>query len=92
MVSFIGALIGYVLTAFVLVMIARLVVDWVVALGKDPEWVGKVRQVTHSLTEPVIAPVRRILPPVRAGGLAIDLAFTIVLLAALILRTVAFSF
>jgi YggT family protein len=35
--------------------------------------------------------VRRVLRPVRAGGLSIDLAFTAVFIAVLILRSIAFS-
>jgi YggT family protein len=46
---------------------------------------------THTWTEPVIKPVRRVLRPVRAGGLSIDLAFTAVFIAALIVRSIAFS-
>lgn len=42
-------------------------------------------------TEPVLAPVRRLIPPVRAGGMGIDISFLIVfivlqLLAAALLR------
>jgi YggT family protein len=32
-----------------------------------------------------------VLPPVRAGGIGIDLAFTLVFIVAIILRQVAFS-
>lgn len=39
----------------------------------------------------MISPVRRVLRPVRAGGLSIDLAFTAVFVVALILRSIAFS-
>jgi YggT family protein len=46
---------------------------------------------THAGTEPVLAPVRRVLRPVRAGGISIDLAFTAVFVVALILRSIAFS-
>ncbi|MGH3786685.1 MAG: YggT family protein [Pseudonocardiaceae bacterium] len=46
---------------------------------------------THAGTEPVISPVRRLLPPLQAGGLSIDLAFTAVFVFALILRSIAFS-
>jgi YggT family protein len=38
------------------------------------------------VTEPVIAPVRRVLPPLRVGPVAIDLAFTVVFLAVMLLR------
>ena len=33
------------------------------------------------LTEPVLGPVRRLLPPVRAGGMGIDLSFILVFFA-----------
>ncbi|MFE6924438.1 YggT family protein [Nocardia sp. NPDC057663] len=89
--SLIGTVVGYALTVFMLLLLARMVLDWVALAGRGPHWVGKARSVTHAATEPVIAPVRRILPPVRMGGLGIDLAFTLVFIAVLILRAVAFS-
>lgn len=87
----IGTLLGYVLTVFVLLMIARMVLDWTGVLTNGPGWATRARVVTHTATEPVIAPVRRVLRPVRAGGLSIDIAFTVVFVAALILRSIAFS-
>lgn len=89
--SLIGALLGYALTAFVLLLVARLVVDWAGVLANSPRWVNRARQLTHAGTEPVIAPVRRVLRPMRAGGLSIDLAFTAVFISALILRSIAFG-
>jgi YggT family protein len=87
----IGAVLGYVLTLFILVLIARAVLDWTRVLTSGPPWVGRARELAHAATEPVIGPVRRRMPPVRAGGMAIDLAFTVVFIAALILRSIAFS-
>ena len=89
--SLIGALLGYALTVFVVLLIARMVLDWAVVLTNGPRWVGQARALTHVGTEPVIAPVRRVLRPMRAGGLSIDLAFTAVFIGALILRSIAFS-
>jgi YggT family protein len=89
--SLIGTLIGYVLTLFILLLIVRLVLDWAGAVAGGPGWVSRARALTHAGTEPVIAPVRRVLRPVRAGGLSIDLAFTAVFVGALILRWIAFS-
>ncbi|HEY3605940.1 MAG TPA: YggT family protein [Pseudonocardiaceae bacterium] len=89
--SLIGALLGYVLTLFILLLVARMVLDWARMLTNGPAWVGRARVLAHAGTEPVLAPVRRIMPPVRAGGMAIDLAFTAVFVVALILRSVAFS-
>jgi YggT family protein len=89
--SLIGALLGYVLTLFILLLIVRLVLDWAGVLRVGPAWLGRARVLTHAGTEPVLAPVRRVLRPVRAGGMAIDLAFTVVFIVAVILRSVAFS-
>jgi YggT family protein len=90
--SLIGALLGYALTAFILVLIARMVLDWTGVLANGgPPWATRARTLTHTWTEPVIAPVRRVLQPIRAGGLSIDLAFTAVFSLALILRSIAFS-
>jgi YggT family protein len=89
--SIIGDLVGYALTAFIVLLIVRMVLDWTGALASGGQRGSRVRAVTHAWSEPVIAPVRRRLPPLRAGGLAIDLAFTVVFIAALILRSIAFS-
>jgi YggT family protein len=89
--SLVGILLGYALTAFILLLIARLVLDWAGVLAGSPRWAGRGRMLTHAWTEPVIAPVRRVLRPIRTGGLSIDLAFTAVFVVALILRSIAFS-
>jgi YggT family protein len=102
-VSLIGALLGFALTVFIVLLIARMVLDWVQILSSrsDPrtrlsrgprsQWVGRAHTLAYAGTEPVIAPVRRVLPPMRAGGLSIDLAFTAVFFVALILRSIAYS-
>jgi YggT family protein len=89
--SLIGTLLGYVLTVFLVVLIARMVLDWTTMLANRPRWTGRARVVTHAATEPIIAPVRRLLPPVRFGAVGLDLAFTVVFVVVLILRSVAFS-
>jgi YggT family protein len=92
--SAIGALLGTLLLIFQFVLIARVVVDWIAVLssGPEPGWRGTARRITHGATEPVLAPVRRILPPIRAGTVAIDLALVVVFLATVLLRMVVLSF
>jgi YggT family protein len=85
--SSVGALLGTVLLLVELVLIARVVLDWVGVLAPNGgSGILRARAVTHRLTEPLIAPVRRVIPPLRVGGMAIDLAFTIVFLAVIVLR------
>jgi YggT family protein len=86
--SAIGSLLGLVLLLFELVLIVRVVVDWVAVLSTapEPEWRRQVVRVTHGITEPVVAPVRRVLPPIRAGGVGFDLALPVVFVLVLLLR------
>ncbi|HEX3590086.1 MAG TPA: YggT family protein [Pseudonocardiaceae bacterium] len=89
--SLIGTVLGYALSAFLLVLIARVILDWAMVLTSVPPWAARGRRLAHAATEPVIAPARRVIRPVRAGGMSIDLAFTAVFIVALILRSIAFS-
>jgi YggT family protein len=89
--SLIGTLLGYALSAFILLLIARMVLDWTGVVGRGPQWTRQARALTHAGTEPVIAPVRRVLRPMRTGGISLDLAFTAVFFGAVILRSIAFS-
>ena len=88
MFGLVGFVLYWLLTLFILVMIGRMIVDWAITLEARGDWVWKVRRVTHSVTEPVLSPVRKILPPLRFGGFGLDLAFTVVFILALILRSV----
>ncbi len=86
--SALGSLLSLVLLLFLLVLIARAVLDWVGVLTPSRgDGVRRAREVTHRLTEPVIGPVRRVVRPVPVGGAQIDLAFTLVFVATLILRS-----
>lgn len=83
-----GALLGWILLLFLIVLVVRAVLDWagVLAPGSGG-WAGRARDLSHQVTEPVIAPVRRVLKPVPIGGAQFDLAFTVVFVAVLILRS-----
>jgi YggT family protein len=82
----IGSLLGLVLLIFLIVLVARAVLDWTAVLSSGGQGAARAREITHRLTEPVIGPVRRVLPPVRIGDVQLDLAFTVVFLATVVLR------
>jgi YggT family protein len=83
------ALVSLVLLLVQLLLVARAVLDWSVALA-GPSTAGSFRyRLTRgvtAVTEPILAPVRRVVPPLRVGGFAIDLAFIIVFFAIVLLR------
>jgi YggT family protein len=86
----VAGVLGIVLLLFELVLIARMVVDWVGVLSPvgGRSGLDQARRITQGITEPVISPVRRVLKPVRLGSVSLDLAFTAVFVAVIVLRTV----
>jgi YggT family protein len=43
-------------------------------------WLIPINTVLYRLSEPVLAPVRRVIPPARMGGMGLDLSFIVVFL------------
>ncbi|MFV2010132.1 MULTISPECIES: YggT family protein [unclassified Micromonospora] len=83
------ALLSLLLLVFQLLLIARAVLDWSTVLaGPSPRDSLRSRATSalHTVTEPVLAPVRRVLPPLRVGGTAIDLSFIVVFVAIVLIR------
>jgi YggT family protein len=77
------AIIDYVLYAFVICIWIRAILSWF-PTTPGGFTAGLGRAVT-AVTDPVLRPVRRILPPMRAGGGALDLSPLLVSVVALVL-------
>jgi YggT family protein len=95
LLSLIATLVYYLLLIFSFVMWGRLALD--VARTFSPSWrpkgVGLVlAELVFSVTDPPIRTVRKLVPPIRVGGIALDLAWSIVMLAIIILIYVTFLF
>ena len=59
-------------TLYLLILIGRFLMSFIPIAPDSP--VAPVRSVLFSLTEPVLAPLRRSVPPVRVGAVALDLS------------------
>ncbi len=60
-----------VLQLFLLALLARIVLSWFPSTGGA---LDGVQRVLFRITEPVLAPLRAVLPPVRIGAMALDLS------------------
>lgn len=60
-----------------LVILGRIILEWIPVDYDHP--VGRIRGGLRSITEPVLAPVRALIPPVRLGNVGLDLSALIVL-------------
>ncbi len=85
--SLIASLLGLVLLLFLIALVVRAVLDWTSMLASGGRGIARAQEISHRVTEPVLGPVRRLLPPVRIGDLRIDLAFTVVFVATVVLRS-----
>lgn len=78
----------WLLNATVLVILAWIVLSYVVAFGRLG-WDHPVRRIYEFLSrlvEPVLRPIRRVVPPVRLGGAALDLSPLILIVGISVLR------
>lgn len=67
-----------VLRMYTIVVFARVVLEWVPVGDEHP--VGKVRHALRLVTQPVLAPLRALIPPVRMGAVAVDLSPLVLIL------------
>ena len=85
--------IRYLLNIFVLVLFAYSILSWLTYSGRlaydSP--VIKAQRVLASICEPVLRPVRKVIPPVQVGGVGLDLSVLIVFVVVAVLNNTVFS-
>jgi YggT family protein len=82
-VTFVLGLLQLVVLAFVLVLLVRLVLDWVQYFARDWRPSGPalvVAEVVYSVTDPPLRALRRVIPPLTLGAVRLDLAFLVLML------------
>lgn len=66
------------LLLYIYVIVARMIMSWFPPTSAGPY--QQIFDALTSITEPVIAPVRAMLPPFRMGAMGLDLSPTVVIL------------
>jgi YggT family protein len=78
---------------FVIAMLIRLVLDWILHFARDYKPRGVVlvlAEAVYTVTDPPLKTLRRVIPPLRIGGMALDLAFLVLMiLSAIVLNVLA---
>ena len=72
------AIVKTLLQYYVYVLFARVILSWFPISPDSP--FSAVFRFLYAVTEPVLAPIRRALPPVGVGGMGLDLSPIIVLI------------
>jgi len=87
-----GTLLYWALQLYFYAMLARFISDLIVSVNsswRPPGFLLPVLDFAYTITDPPLKFVRRFVPPLRMGPVAIDLAWTIVLVAVLFLQGLA---
>lgn len=82
----------YVLYLYLVILIGRMIFSWVQAFARDWRPTGFVlvlAEVIFTLTDPPLKFLRRFIPPLRIGRVAMDLSFMVLFIVVLILLEVA---
>jgi YggT family protein len=82
-VSVITTFLYYIVFIFFILLIGRLVVDWIQVFARDWRPTGIVLvlcEAVYSATDPPLKALRRLLPPLRIGQVQLDLAFIVLFL------------
>ena len=64
--------------AFIAALIIRIILDWVQVPASHP--VGRARSSLAAVTDPVLLPLRRVIPPIRMGAVALDVSVIVLII------------
>jgi YggT family protein len=87
-VAIVRTVLTYVLWVYLLILIGRLILSWIQTFSRDWHPTGVVlvlAEVMYTATDPPLRFLRRYIPSVRLGTVALDLSFMVLFLVILIL-------
>ncbi|ADG88131.1 YggT family protein [Thermobispora bispora] len=78
----------FALTIYLLLLIGRMIFDMVLAFARSWRPTGVVlvlAEAIYTVTDPPLKYLRRFIPPLRLGTVALDLSFTVLFIVVLVL-------
>ncbi len=76
-------LVVWLINLYVIVLIGRLVIDWIQVFARDwrPRGVlAVVCEGIYTLTDPPLRALRKVIPPLRLGTVQLDLSFIVLII------------
>jgi YggT family protein len=91
-VQYLRVILTYALTIYLVLLIGRMIFGWVQVFAR--EWRPKgivlvLAEAIYTVTDPPLKFLRRFIPPLRIGMVAMDLSFMVLFIVVLILLEVA---
>jgi YggT family protein len=93
-VSLFWSWVAILLNIFTFFLIARLVLDYVQMFARSWRPSGVVlviAEVIYTITDPPLKALRKVIPPLRIGGISLDLSFLVLIVLVQVLAQVASS-
>lgn len=90
----VAAVLYYLLTVFLILLFLRLIFEYVFLFARSFKPSGALAmalELIYSATDPPLKALRKVLPPLRLGGVSLDLAFLVLFILVSILRSVTGS-
>jgi YggT family protein len=81
--NFVASTVRFVVFLFFVILLGRLVLDWVQAFSRGWRPRGVlliVAEVVYTITDPPLKALRRVIPPLTLGTVRLDLAFLVLML------------
>ncbi len=78
--SAIASVVYYLLWIFVLLLFLRLIMEYVFMFSRSYRPTGRmlvVLEATYTVTDPPLKLLRRVIPPLRVGNMALDVGFMV---------------
>ncbi|WP_336633088.1 MULTISPECIES: YggT family protein [unclassified Microbacterium] len=86
-----ASVVNLLLLVYLLMMLARLVLEYIPLFNREwrPRGMGLIlAEVVFTVTDPPLKFLRRLIPPLRLGPIAIDLGFPLTMLVVFILMSI----
>ncbi len=80
----------WLLNVYLVIVLVRIVLSWFPTSGGG--FLESAQRVLIAVTEPVLGPLRAVLPPVRLGAVALDLSPIVLIIGIQVLASVLRSF
>lgn len=86
--TIVGQVLSYALSLFLLFLIGRLIFEVIQSVARSWHPTGAllvVAEAIYTVTDPPLKLLRRFIPPLRLGNVALDLSFTVLFIVVLVM-------
>ena len=88
--STVAQVLDLLLFVFWILLIVRLIMEYVFMFARSFRPAGAVAallELTYTVTDPPLKALGRVVPPLRIGGVSLDLAFLLLIILVMVVRT-----